>query len=75
MSARLEPGERFFAISVGLAFLLAVASPAFRETPRDSFPLSTYPMFSRGRPDTDLWLVQAFLLGRECCRFSVSWCV
>ena len=33
-----------------LAFLALVVSPAFRDPPRDSFPLSDFPMFSQGRP-------------------------
>jgi hypothetical protein len=32
-----------------VAFALAVASPALRAEPRDSFPLSSYPMFSHDR--------------------------
>jgi hypothetical protein len=51
--------EKAFAVSLGLGVLFAVASPAFRDPPRDSFPLSDYPMFSRGRPDTGLVVVQA----------------
>lgn len=31
---------------VSLLFVAATLSPALREPPRDSFPLSTYPMFS-----------------------------
>lgn len=38
------------------AFLAAVAWPAFRDPPRDSFPLSNYPMFSRARPDPRITL-------------------
>lgn len=59
MSAASELRERTFAVAIGASFLVAVASPAFRDPPRDSFPLSDYPMFSRGRPDTELVLVQA----------------
>jgi hypothetical protein len=54
-----SPGERPFALFVGLAFVVAAVSPAFRAPGTDSFPLSSYPMFSRGRPDTGLTLVQA----------------
>lgn len=36
---------------VSVVVLAAVAWPAFRDPPRDSFPLSNYPMFSRARPD------------------------
>jgi hypothetical protein len=59
MSAELGAREKAFALAVGLGFLAAVASPAFRDPPYDSFPLSDYPMFSRGRPDTTLVLSQA----------------
>ena len=33
--------------------LLAVVSPALRD--RDSFPLSTYPMYASARPDSDVF--------------------
>jgi hypothetical protein len=59
LSERLSSGERAFALVVGLALLSAVLSPALAEPGHDSFPLSSYPMFSRGRPDTGLVLVQA----------------
>lgn len=36
-------------LSAGL--LLAVTSPAFRDPPRDDFPLSSYPMFTSRRGD------------------------
>lgn len=39
---------RVYAVSV--AFVCLVLSPLFRDPPRDSFPLSDYPMFSLGRP-------------------------
>jgi hypothetical protein len=71
MSDRLAPAERRFAIVVGLALALAVVSPALRPSPRDSFPLSTYPMFSRGRPDTDLSLVQALGVRPDGARFPL----
>jgi hypothetical protein len=34
---------------VSLSVLLAVASPMLGDPPRDGFPLSTYPMFSRAK--------------------------
>lgn len=63
MSFGAELRERALAIVIGLGFLVALAAPAFRDPPRDSFPLSEYPMFSRGRPDTELVLVQALGVG------------
>jgi hypothetical protein len=39
-----------WAWAVTVAFLAMVVSPAFRDPPRDSFPLSDFPMFSQGRP-------------------------
>jgi hypothetical protein len=38
------------ALLVGIAVLGAMSWPMFRDPPTDSFPLSTYPMFSRHRP-------------------------
>ncbi len=42
--------ERAYAAAVSLALLAAMVSPALRDPPVDSFPLSDYPMFSLGRP-------------------------
>jgi hypothetical protein len=39
--------------------LLLVVSPAFRDPPRDSFPLSNFPMFSQGRPSPRFILTHA----------------
>jgi hypothetical protein len=41
--------SRPVAYVVGLGLAAAVAAPAFGHPPRDSFPLSTYPMFSTRR--------------------------
>ena len=41
--------ERIWAYGVSAAVLLAVMIPGFRDPRDDGFPLSTYPMFSRGR--------------------------
>ena len=38
-----------YAILIGLLSLGAMISPVFKEPPRDSFPLSDYPMFSTVR--------------------------
>jgi DNA-binding transcriptional LysR family regulator len=39
--------------------LVIVASPAFRHPPRDSFPLSDYPMFSHGLASPEFTLSHA----------------
>lgn len=41
--------DRIFGAVVSVVLLAAVSWPALRQPPRDGFPLSTYPMFSRGR--------------------------
>lgn len=46
------------ALALTVALTVAVFGPAFREPPKDSFPFSTYPMFSAGKPDPDLVLTQ-----------------
>ena len=38
--------QRVYAIAVTVLFAGAVLSPLFRDPPRDSYPLSNYPMFS-----------------------------
>ncbi|MGK4006456.1 hypothetical protein WMF31_27805 [Sorangium sp. So ce1036] len=43
------PARRAYAYGVTAAMLLLMLAPLFRRPPVDSFPLSTYPMFSRGR--------------------------
>jgi hypothetical protein len=43
--------RRAYAYGVTAAFLLLMLAPLFRRPPVDSFPLSTYPMFSWGRHD------------------------
>ena len=43
-------GRRAWAYSVSLLLVGAVLWPLQQRPPRDSFPLSTYPMFSRKRP-------------------------
>lgn len=45
--------ERAKAYLLSTAILLAVAAPAFRNPESDSYPLSTYPMFSRRRARTN----------------------
>lgn len=43
--------KRAYPYGVSAAMLALVVWPALRTPPRDSFPLSTYPMFSHGRRD------------------------
>lgn len=51
--------EALFAIVFSGAMVAAVVSPAFRDPPADSFPLSDYPMFSHGRPSPMFTLTHA----------------
>ncbi len=43
--------ERAYGYLVSAAILGAMLYPLQTEPPRDSFPLSTYPMFSKARPE------------------------
>jgi hypothetical protein len=47
----VAPGERRFAYAASAAIVGLMLYPIFRRPPVDSFPLSTYPMFSFGRRD------------------------
>jgi hypothetical protein len=51
VNARLSAQVKVFAYLVSAAMLALVLSPLFGRPPVDSFPLSTYPMFSQGRRD------------------------
>jgi hypothetical protein len=62
--------SRPVAYVVGLGLAVAVAMPAFRDPPRDSFPLSTYPMFSTKREQPVL--EQAVAVGRDGTRVPVA---
>ncbi|MDH5673287.1 MAG: hypothetical protein OEZ06_14130 [Myxococcales bacterium] len=44
--------DRPYAYAVSLALVAAVAYPVLLDPDDDSFPLSTYPMFSRPKPDS-----------------------
>lgn len=52
----LEGYARASALLISALFIVATVWPALRDPPRDSFPLSTYPMFSslRERPWIDV---------------------
>lgn len=55
-----------YVATLGLALVLV--SPALAEKPKDSFPLSTFPMFSEGRKDGTVTVDHALALdeaGRE----------
>src|SRR5688572_24475312 len=55
-----------------VAMLALVASPAFREPPRDSFPFSDYPMFAHGRPDPEMILEHAVGITADGDRIPLS---
>ncbi|MEO0324308.1 MAG: hypothetical protein AAF447_15205 [Myxococcota bacterium] len=57
--------ERSYAALVSLALLGAMVSPALRDPPVDSFPLSDYPMFSLGRPSPLLDVTHALGVGAD----------
>lgn len=48
-----------------LALALAIVSPAIAKSPRDSFPLSTFPMFAEGRKDATVSVEHAVAIDRE----------
>lgn len=60
MEDALPPrGTRLAVAAFSIVLSLLVLSPAWRDPPADSFPLSDYPMFSHGRPDPGLTLTHA----------------
>jgi len=61
----VSSAERAFAAIFSLLMLGAVVSPALRDPPADSFPLSDYPMFSHGRPDAILVITHALGVDEE----------
>ena len=48
----------WFGAVVSVVVTALVVWPAFIDPDDDSFPLSTYPMFSRGKPNSDLVVTQ-----------------
>jgi hypothetical protein len=52
-----------WAVILGSAAL--VISPAIARAPEDSFPLSTYPMFSHGRKDATVTVDHAVAIGED----------
>ena len=60
--------ERVYAAAISVALLGAMVSPALRDPPVDSFPLSDYPMFSLGRPSPLLDVTQALGVDAEGTR-------
>ena len=58
-----SPGERLRAAGVTLGLSLAILSPLWRSPPRDSFPLSSYPMFATPREQAGLDLAQTVSQG------------
>lgn len=55
MAARTE---LWIGVLVSVALTLLILQPAFLDPRQDSFPLSTFPMFSRPKPDPGLVLTQ-----------------
>jgi hypothetical protein len=55
--------SRALAYGFGLGLIVAVASPAFGDPPRDSYPLSTYPMFSQKRRAPLLYFAEGVTAG------------
>jgi len=56
---------RLWAYGVSLAMLALVTYPAFEGPEYDSFPLSSYPMFSEGRPSPEMTLTHALGVRRD----------
>ncbi len=56
---------RAYVYTVSIVMTVLVLWPAFRDPPRDSFPLSNYPMFSYGRPDPMLTMPHALGVNAE----------
>jgi hypothetical protein len=54
-----KAGHLWFGATVSLVLTVFVLWPALRDPSEDSFPLSTYPMFSRAKSDPSLVLTQA----------------
>ncbi len=52
-----------FGWAVTLGCVALVVSPVLAREPKDSFPLSTYPMFSHGRKDATVTVDHAVALG------------
>lgn len=72
-AARILPRvDRLWAYGVSLAMLALVAYPAFEEPEYDSFPLSSYPMFSEGRPSPEMVLTQALGVRPDGTRVPLS---
>jgi len=51
-------GELWIGVLVSVALTLLVLRPAFLDPHEDGFPFSTFPMFSRPKPDPGLVLTQ-----------------
>lgn len=47
------------------ALAVAIVSPVFRERAWDSFPISSFPMFSRGDLGTRVWMGHVVLVARD----------
>ena len=58
-------------MAVSLVVTALVLFPAFQDPDEDSFPLSTYPMFSHGKPNPDLVLTQVLAVFQDGVRKPV----
>jgi hypothetical protein len=63
---------RAYVYTVSIVMTCLVLWPAFRDPPRDSFPLSNYPMFSYGRPDPMLTMPHALGVHADGARIPLS---
>ena len=63
--------QRIYAYALSAAIVVAVLWPITRHPDDDSFPLSTYPMFSRGRPSSEMILAQALAVRDDGTRRPV----
>lgn len=64
--------RRPYAYGLTLILVALVISPALRDPPVDSFPLSDYPMFSHGRPSPEMTLTHAHGVSEDGARQALS---
>ena len=68
----IGPPRRLRAYGLSLGFLALMAWPVVRHPPRDSFPLSDFPMFSHGRPNPFMRLTHALGVRADGGRVPLS---
>ena len=64
--------NRVYAYVVSVFTIGAMLSPALRDPPVDSFPLSDYPMFSHGRPSPEMTLTHAHGVAADGSRQALA---